>query len=198
MKNRAPSGSGSMIRPRVPVKPAAVLAATLTLLLIAVLTASAAATFGAVTGPVFLNPGYQLDVEVTAMSEPHNNVCIDYTVSTGGSGLVSCICSLPECDPTSSIGSWACVIPANYPSATIEWGVSAYPGDSCTGTSIGGPSGDFDTDPTALGLVGFTGTGWGGFTPAGMLVVLGVLGAAVVVLGALWNTRRRRGPGVEA
>lgn len=198
MKNRAPSGSGPMIRARIPVKPAAVLAATLTLLLIAVLTASAAATFGPVTGPIYLNPGYQLDAEVTAMSDPHNNVCIDYTVSTGGSGLESCTCSLPECDPASSLGSWACVIPGNYPSATINWVVSAYPGGSCTGTSLEGPSGNFTTDPTALELVGFTGAGWGGFTPTGMLVVLGVLGAAVVVLVVLWNTRRRRGPGVKA
>lgn len=198
MKNRAPLGSSSVIRSRFSAKHIAIPLATLTFLLIAVLSVSAAATFGDVTGPIFLNPGYQFDADVTAMSDPQEHVCIDYSVNGGGNVQYPCTCSLPECDSTTSVGTWECVIPSTYQDATVSWDISAFPGGSCTGTKVLGDEGVFNTDPTALELIGFTVTGWGGFSLAGVVILLGALIAAALILGVLWYSRRNKSPGAKA
>ena len=169
------------------IKSGTIILLFISLAFMAVISVFAAATFGSVSGPEWLNPGYQLDAEVTALSEPHNNVCLEFSVNSGAANLQSCSCTTPNCNPTNGIGTWACVIPSNYNDAEISWDISAFPGGSCTGTKVQGPTGSFNTDPTAAELINFGISDSVGFSPHSGLILIASLITVAITFGVVWK-----------
>lgn len=171
-------------------RPIVLLAGVFAMALLLAAVVEAAATFGPLTGPTWLNPGYRWAVRVLTISNPDKIVCLDYTVTPPGTNTVlNCACDdsvFGDC--TVGTGDWTCTIPTNIPSATVTWRVgtwSAGSGGTCGSEKTLAQNGSFGTGPLAVavnGLQATTGQGAGGVAAA---VAMGA--AALVVFG-----RRRR------
>jgi hypothetical protein len=149
-----------------------------------------AVTIGGSSGPIWLNPGFRFTADVTAMSSPHTQVCLQYSVDGAGVPLIPCTCSSPGCNPTTDIGTWVCDIPINFSSATIDWDISAYyPGPSCPGFRAQGPTGSFNTRPTATGLTSLAAAA---STDSARLLLLP--GLAILASGLAMRVYLRRRP----
>lgn len=157
------------------------------MLLALTITVYAAATFGGATGPAFLNPGYRFTAQVTALSNPHNNVCLLPTVNGVAQTAIACNCSAPDCNPSTGIGQWSCTIPANYSNAVVHWDISAYAGGSCSGNKAQGPTGTFTTSLTALTIMTLDSSG---ASPEAAPLIALLLTAAMAGVG-WWGLRRR-------
>ena len=149
----------------------------------AVMTVSAAVTWGAVSGPTYTPPGdYQFTVGAT-LSIPHRYVCILYTVPPAAEVTGEC----------TNLGgnTWSCTIPGNYPDTTISYRFAGYANLGCTGNQIttGAPSGSFTTGTTAVELASFSSTNRpnvGLLLTASVVVLL----AAVILAGGLFWSRK--------
>jgi hypothetical protein len=163
--------------------------AVLALLLAVTTTVYAAATFGGSTGPAFLNPGYRFTAQVTALSNPHGNVCLSYTINGVAQPAINCTCTAPDCNTATNLGQWVCTIPANINSASITWDISAYPGNSCSGNKAQGPTGSFTTGPNALKLATLAAqeAPASSYAAIALLIVVGV-----IAVGAVLTMLRRR------
>ncbi len=160
--------------------------------LLMVSTAYAGATFGSFTGPRWLGNGYEFTIDVTSMSTPHQDVCLTFSVNGGKNEYVHCTCALPDCDPTSHIGTWLCSFLTNYTNSTINFDISAYSGGSCTGNQIVGRSGTFTTSPTALGLTSFTTENAKASFFSSNSILLVAFGGVVVLLTLFWRFKSRK------
>jgi hypothetical protein len=158
----------------------------MTLALFLATAAYAAATFGEVE-VTNLQTGYLLTVEVSSMSLPDKMVCLEHSVDGVPAAPIPCTCSAPECPAA----TWQCVIPTNYNSATVDWDVSAWTagsGGTCGAKATQGPTGAFETIPTAIGLATGTVRGAADRFPGVLFVLLLVVTAAAPL--ALRRNRR--------
>ncbi len=148
-------------------------------------TVYAAATFGAVTGPTKLNPGYRFTVPVTQLTNPDKSICLAYSVNSVAQPAVLCTCAGTNC-PGGANATYTCNIVSNSSNAVISWDISSYTANSgCTGKSVQGPAGSFTTGPTAVSLASFNATA----QPASWVLLIGV---AVLASTALLAIRWRR------
>lgn len=171
-------------------RPIVLLAGVFAMALLLAAVVEAAATFGPLTGPTWLNPGYRWAVRVLTISNPDKQLCLDYTVTPPGTNTVlACSCDdtlFGNC--TTGTGDWTCNIPTNLPNATIAWQLATWSsggGGLCGDLKTLAYSGTLNTGPLAVavnGLKATTGQGSGGVAAA---VAMGA--AALVVFG-----RRRR------
>ena len=158
--------------------------------LIIVSNAYAAATFGAWSGPIWLNPGYQFLVNIIAIDDPHHYVNLTYSVNNGAAQCSPCSCTSPACDPVTALGQWVCTIPNNYSDSTISWDMSAYPARTCSlGSKEKGPADSFTTGPTSILLTKFTSMRANASNSStGTILIF----AAVVVSGSMLFAYRRK------
>jgi hypothetical protein len=155
--------------------------------LIMVSVVFAGATFGPVNGPEWLESGYRFTATNVTLTNPHQHVCMRYTVTPPGSlvGPFSCT--------NEGGGTWTCTIAQNYTDATISWQLSAHPSPSgCPSENqVLGPAGSFQTGPTAVTLAG---TMANGRLHTPLLVLLSVLALALGTTGVLvWRRAERAG-----
>lgn len=144
----------------------------------------AGATWGAVTGPVWLNPGYRFTVTDVDLTNPHQHVCMLYTVFSSDSEVQEG----PFACSNQGAGTWVCDSSRNYLGATVTWQLSAHPSSSgCPSrNSVLGPQGSFQTGPTAVSLQSFTAAQE---IPLEALFVIGLL-ATMVSLGFFRTWRK--------
>lgn len=115
-------------------------------------TVYAAATIGTASR-TWLNPGYRFTVPVTQLTNPDKSICLAYSVNGTAQTPVLCTCSGANC-PGGADATYTCNIATNLISSTVTWDISAYTANNgCTGKSIQGPTGSFNTGPTAVSLV---------------------------------------------
>ena len=153
--------------------------------------AKAGATFGDYTGPEWLEPslpGYRFTVDVISLTTPHDQICLVYDVGGVPQDSEACSCTAPDCG-VDGVGIWVCDIPANHPDTIITWDLSAYPGNSCTGTSVSGPNGSFSTGPTAITLASNSAI----VNPGISFTVGGIVGILTILLaGLIWLIWRQK------
>ena len=139
-------------------------------------TVYAAATFGTPTR-TWLNPVYRFTVPVTSLTSPDKSICLAYSANGTAQTPVLCTCSGANC-PGGADATYTCNIATNLISSTVTWDISAYTANNgCTGKSIPGPTGSFNTGPTAVSLASFevqpqTAT-W--LLPSGLILAFGAI-----------------------
>jgi hypothetical protein len=141
------------------------------------------ASFGSVAGPIWLQPeGYQFIAVGVTLSAPHDHVCLSYTPATGTGGTVACT--------DLGSGTWLCTIPQNYPDNTVNWQINAYSQATCMGDDpVAGPSGSFETGPTAVTLTGIMANSR---LQTPLLLLLGILALAFSVTAVMvWRRAER-------
>ena len=145
----------------------------------------AGASFGSVTGPIWLQPeGYQFIAVGVTLDAPHDHVCLSYTPTAGTGGTVACT------DLTS--GTWLCTIPQNYPNTTVNWQISAHSEAICMGDDpVAGPSDSFETGPTSVTLTGIMANSR---LQTPLLILLGILALAFSATAVMvWRRVERAG-----
>jgi len=150
-------------------------------------TAYAAVGWGAATGPQWLNPGYQLNVVVTSMTQGSHNVCLEYSVDAVTT-IAPCTC--PGCT-SAGVGTWQCVISSDYTSKTVAWVLAGYPNAQCNNERFAGPAGSFTTGPSSVVLETLTVESEKAVSFSRNSIVVIAAGIVFVLLGYLW--RRRKG-----
>jgi hypothetical protein len=155
----------------------------LALALLAVVTVSAAVTWGAVTGPTY-NPasGYEFTVDAT-LSIPHRYVCILYTIPPAAEVTGECT--------NQSGNTWSCTIPGNYTETSIDYRFAGYANLGCTGNQVttGAPSGSFSTGPNAVELTSFTSSNQSNDYSILSAIVVVLLAGILLAAGFFWNRR---------
>ncbi len=154
------------------------------------LTLSTATIYAAITatvaGPFWSGGNYTFTVDVTAISNPDHEVCIEYDIGqTGTFTKVPCTCSGGAC-PT---GEWTCAIPGPQPNTSIDYDISGWSaganGGSCGSEKTDIPGGEGTvgpTGPTAIAMQNFEARsqiqlGWTALL--GVLMLGGVTGFAL-------------------
>jgi hypothetical protein len=146
-------------------------------------SAIAAASFGGFTGPVWINPGYRFTLDVSSISEPDKVVCLQYSVNNY-TNTENCSCHSPECDPSTSMGTWTCTIPQSYNNTTISWDMSTWTAGSdnaCGNKATQGPTGTFDTYPTAMTFSSFSSRTNGEISPVLPAILVTILFGADLI-----------------
>jgi len=154
-------------------------------LLVSVNLVFAGASFGPVSGPIWLQPqGYQFIAVGVTLSDPHDHVCLAYTPETGTGGTVAC--------SFLGSGTWLCTIPQNYPNTTVNWQISAHSEAICMGDDpVAGPSDSFETGPTSVTLTGIMANSR---LQTPLLILLGILALAFSVTAVMvWRRTERAG-----
>lgn len=171
-------------------RPIVLLAGGFGMVLLLAAVVQAAATFGPLTGPTWLNPGYQWALRVLTISSPDEIVCLDYTVTPPGTNTVlNCTCddsAFGDC--TVGTGDWTCTLPTNLPNATIAWRVGTWSdggGGTCGFEETLAYSGSLGTGPLAVALSSLR--AMAGEGPGGVALAVALAAAVLVVFG-----RRRR------
>lgn len=156
----------------------------LTMLAGSALVAYAAATFGTIVNPTFDGTNYVGTVEVTAISNPDKQACIEYSVNGGTAVATPCSCVTPDCDPATALGTWVCTIPGPITSSTVEWRMgtwSAGGGNSCGSEKTLADSGAFGTTETAVTLADLQSTEASGGVVSAVVGLLLILTSAAVL-----------------
>jgi hypothetical protein len=158
--------------------------ALLLVLVVGTGVAYAAVQFGDWTGPDWIDPGYQFTIDVQSPLASSMEICIQYVLDGQQAYREPCSCTTPDCSPLTGRGIWTCVIPGDYPGAFIDWDVSAWTAP-CETKDTQGPSGRFETSPSAISLAWLSADSGGG--PSAMIIL-----PALVILGLVtWRTARK-------
>jgi hypothetical protein len=151
----------------------------------------AAATFESWSGPLFLDPGYQLTTYVSAMSPPDKVVCISYSVGQVEYPELACTCDNPACNNNGE-GTWVCEIPSDFYDSTVYWDMSAWTSGGpgiCGSMSTQGLTGTFSTGTTAVVLSGLSAAAEKDYS--GLLITSGLVLLGLVAGGGALRSRRQ-------
>ena len=151
-----------------------------------------------VNGPFWSGGDYTFEVDVTAISNPDKLICIEYDIGqTSTTTVVPCSCTLPECDPDTSIGLWICAIPGPILNQTTDYDIAGWTaggGGNCGSekTAIPGGSGSLTTSPTAIALQ------QNSVAPAKQGILFSSLTVLLLGILSLWALTRERAENMSA